>query len=53
MYLDDIIVYSNNTEQHVQRLGKVLLKLEVNLYAYIQLLKCVFALTEAEYPSHM
>uniref|UniRef100_A0A1B6DY26 Reverse transcriptase domain-containing protein n=1 Tax=Clastoptera arizonana TaxID=38151 RepID=A0A1B6DY26_9HEMI len=52
VYLDDIIVFSNSMEQHAERLGKVLNKLE-NSNLYAQLSKCVFAVNEVEYLGHI
>lgn len=52
VYLDDIIIFSKNIEQHATRLGRVLQILyESNLY--VQLSKCNFAVREVEYLGHI
>ncbi|XP_066908506.1 uncharacterized protein [Halyomorpha halys] len=52
VYLDDIIVYSANIEEHCQRLGRVLARLN-ETYLQANLEKCHFAQSEVHYLGHI
>ena len=48
VYIDDILIYSDNLEEHIEHLEKVLKRLEENQF-HVRLHKCSFLLTELEY----
>ena len=52
VYLDGIIVYSNNVEDHKRHIKEVLDRLRKN-YLKIKLFKCKFARSIIEYLSHV
>ena len=47
-YLDDILIYSNDTETHIQHVGKVLTKLQ-QAGLYLDINKCQFHVHEVKY----
>jgi isopropylmalate/homocitrate/citramalate synthase len=52
VYLNDILIYSNSREEHVQHLREVLTRLrKFGLYASYK--KCDFFVTEVEFLSYM
>ena len=52
VYLDDVLVFSTNLEQHLRDLDCVLQRLSDN-GLYVKLKKCEFGKTEVEYLGHV
>ena len=52
VYLDDILVYSKNKEEHEQHLRQVLQRLKDN-QLYAKLSKCTFFANSIEYLGHI
>jgi hypothetical protein len=51
VYIDDILIYSNSMEDHVEHLRKVFQRLRENkLYAKFE--KCEFGVTEVDFLGH-
>jgi hypothetical protein len=51
VYIDDILVYSNSVEEHVEHLQKVFQRLKENkLYAKFD--KCEFGVSEVDFLGH-
>lgn len=52
VYLDDIIIYNQNVQDHLVYLGKVFHRLRENLL-YVKKEKCEFAQTEIKFLGHL
>lgn len=52
IYLDDIVIYSETLEQHVEILDKVLEKL-ISVNLFVQPTKCMFVQSKIEYLGHI
>ncbi len=52
VYLDDVLIFSNNLEEHVEHIDKVLTLLNDNSIR-LRLSKCLFAKNELEYLGHI
>ena len=52
VYLDDIIIYNQNVQDHLVYLGKVFHRLRENLL-YVKKEKCEFAQTEIKFLRHL
>jgi hypothetical protein len=51
VYIDNILVYNNSVEEHVEHLRKVFQRLKKNkLYAKFE--KCEFGVTEVDFLGH-
>ena len=48
VYLDDICIYSDNPEEHLDHLRKILTKLRENKI-FIKMVKCIWAKIETEF----
>ncbi len=51
IYIDDILVYSNSMEKHVEHLQKVFQRLRENKL-YVKFEKCEFRVTEVDFLGH-
>jgi hypothetical protein len=51
LYIDNILVYRNSMEEHVQHLPKVFQRLRENIL-YAKFEKCGFGVTEVEFLGH-
>jgi hypothetical protein len=51
IYIDNILVYSNFMEEHVEHLRKVFQKLKENKL-YVKFEKCEFGVTEVDFFGH-
>ena len=52
VYLDDVLIFSNDLDGHIEHIDKVLTLLEENAIR-LRLSKCFFAKKELEYLGHM
>ena len=52
IYLDDIVIYSNSMEEHVEHLALVLEALEKHRL-YAKPLKCIIGVSELEFCGHI
>jgi hypothetical protein len=51
IYIDDILVYSNSMEKHVEHLRKVFQRLKENKL-YVKFKKCEFGVTKVDFLGH-
>ncbi len=51
IYIDDILVYNNSMEEHVEHLSKVFQRLKENKL-YAKLKKCEFGVAEVDFLGH-
>ena len=52
VYLDDVLIFSNDLDEHIEHVDKVLTLLDENSVR-LRLSKCFFAKKELEYLGHM